>query len=147
MPGDVNATDEIVLDTNVVVSAMLNPGGAPGSILRAVLDGSFQLLVDNRIAFEYSDGLRLPKLRLDSADVQSFLDFVKHEAEYVTASPVGYRFEDPDDLPFYEVAKGGNAEYLVTGNRQHFPEESINKVWLVERLKAEAAGHPRMGGS
>jgi uncharacterized protein len=115
----------IVLDTTVLVSALLNPAGAPGSILRGVLDGQFVLLVDNRIMFEYSNVLRRPKFRFDPADVRAVLDFVEHEAEYVTAPPTNREFADPDDTPFYEVAIGGGANYLVTGNSQHFPEESL----------------------
>ena len=45
----------IVLDTNGVVSAKLNPNGAPGAILRGVLDERLRLVVDNRIVFEYAD--------------------------------------------------------------------------------------------
>lgn len=115
----------VVLDTNVVVSAMLNPNGAPGAILRAVLDGRLQLLVDNRIVFEYSDVLRRPKFLFDSYDVHAFLDFIEHGAEYVTVAPVDAQFDDPDDRPFYEVALGGDANYLITGNTGHFPENPV----------------------
>ncbi len=116
---------KVVLDTNVVVSAMLNPNGAPGAILRGVLDGRLSLLVDNRIVFEYSDVLLRPKFGFDLYDVQAFLDFVEHEAEYVNAPPIDARLDDPDDRPFYEVALAGGAEYLVTGNTRHFPENPV----------------------
>jgi uncharacterized protein len=115
----------IVLDTTVVVSAMLNPNGTPGAILRGVLGGRFRLLVDNRIVFEYSDVLSRPKFRLDPNDIHAFLDFVEHEAEYVTAPPIDTRFDDPDDRPFYEVALSGEADYLITGNCKHFPENPV----------------------
>ena len=115
----------IVLDTNVVVSAMLNPNGPPAAILRGVLDGQLRLLVDNRIVFEYSDVLNRPKFRLEPHDVQTFLDFVEHEAEYVTAPPVEAPFDDPDDRPFYDVALSGAANHLVTGNSRHFPDHPV----------------------
>lgn len=115
----------VVLDTNVIVSAMLSPNGTPGAILRGVLDGQLRLLVDNRVVFEYSDVLRRPKFRLEPHDVQAFLDFVEHEAEYVTAPPTDAQFDDPDDRPFYEVAVNGGAGYLVTGNTRHFPKTPI----------------------
>lgn len=115
----------IVLDTNVVVAAMLNPNGTPASILNGVFDGRLHLLVDNRIVFEYSDVLRRKKFHFDAHDVQAVIDFVRHEAEYVTALPVDGRFDDPDDRSFYEVALSGNADYLVTGNIRHFPESSM----------------------
>lgn len=112
----------MVLDTNVVVSAVLNPNGAPDSILNGVFDGHIRLLVDNRIVFEYSDVLRRKKFQFDPRNVQAVIDFLQHEAEYVTALPVDCSFDDPDDRPFYEVAVSGNADYLVTGNTQYFPK-------------------------
>lgn len=115
----------IVLDTNVIVSAMLNPNGTPGAILRGVLDGRLRLLVDNRVVFEYSDVLSRSKFRLEPHDVQAFLAFVEHEAEYVTAPPTDAQFDDPDDRPFYELAVNGGANYLVTGNTRHFPKNPI----------------------
>jgi putative PIN family toxin of toxin-antitoxin system len=115
----------IVLDTNVVVSAMLNPNGAAGSILNGVLDGYLRLLVDNRIVFEYSDVLQRKQFQFNPRDVRAIIDFVRHEAEWVAALPVQNRFEDPDDRVFYEVAVSGNADYLVTGNTQHFPERAM----------------------
>lgn len=115
----------VVLDTNVVVSAMLSPNGASAAILRAVLDGRLCLLVDNRIVFEYSDVLCRPTFRFDTSDVRAFLDFVEHEAEYVNALPTDAPFDDPDDRPFYEVALSGDADCLVTGNTRHFPEHPV----------------------
>lgn len=117
----------IVLDTNVLVSAMLNPDGAPGAVIRGVLEGRFQLLVDNRIVFEYSDVLARPKFRLNPENVRAFLDYIEHEAEYATVPPVQADFDDPDDVAFYEVAVGANASYLVTGNSRHFPDNPIVK--------------------
>ena len=117
----------IVLDTIVLISAMLKPDSAPGAVMRGVLDGRFRLLVDNRIVFEYSDVLARPKFRLNREDIRAFLDYVEHEAEYVTVPPVQAAVDDPDDLPFYEVAVGANAAYLVTGNSRHFPDGPIVK--------------------
>ena len=117
----------IVLDSNVLVSALLNPHGAPGSVLNGILDGRISLLADNRILFEYEDVLRRDKFRFDSEDVRALLDFLRAEAEYISASPVPDHFDDPDDLPFFEVAKAGQAQFLVTGNRRHYPDEE----WVV----------------
>lgn len=115
----------IVLDTNVLVSAMLNPDGAPGAVIRGVLEGRLQLVVDNRIVFEYSDVLARPRFRLNRESVRTFLDYVEHEAEYATVPPLQADFDDPDDLPVYEVAVGASVPYLVTGNSRHFPSNPM----------------------
>ena len=51
----------IVLDTNVLVSAMLSPGRKAYSILQTVLLGDFQLIFDSRIMQEYDQVLRYKK--------------------------------------------------------------------------------------
>lgn len=115
----------IVLDTNVLVSALIRPAGPPAAVLNAILDKSLLLLVDNRIMFEYEDVLERPKLAFDPDDVRSLLEFFSHEAEYVTAKPVATALPDPDDLPFYEVAVAGNTDCFVTGNTEHYPTDSL----------------------
>lgn len=113
----------IVLDTNVLISGVLNPHGVPGSVVNAILDQRVTVLVDDRILFEYRDVLQRPKFHLASIHVQPFLEFFEHEGEYVTAGPTAARIPDPGDLPFYEVAVAGGADYLVTGNKRHFARE------------------------
>ena len=51
----------IVLDTNVLVSGLLNPDGAPGRLLDLILGGRLQILYDDRILGEYSDVLARPQ--------------------------------------------------------------------------------------
>ena len=52
----------IVLDTNVLVSGLLNPNGTPGRILDLILGRYLTLLYDDRIIGEYSDVLARPQL-------------------------------------------------------------------------------------
>ncbi len=106
----------VVLDTNVLVSALLSPEGPPAAIINATLDGTLTALVDNRILFEYEDVLQRERFGFNPQDVRAFLDFFRHESEYVSATPVQLTLNDPDDLPFYEVAKTAKADYLITGN-------------------------------
>lgn len=115
----------IVLDTNVLVSGMLNPDGARGSILNAVFEGDVTALLDSRILFEYHDVLLRSKFRFPPEHVRSVLDFFEHEGEFITAGPTQETASDPGDVPFLEVAVAGNADYLVTGNERHYPRESF----------------------
>ena len=117
----------VVLDTNVLVSALLNPERAPAAIANAALDGTLTILVDNRILFEYEDVLHRENFGFKPQDVRAFLDFFRHEGEYVSATATNITLDDPDDLPFFEVAKTANADYLITGNTKHFPDED----WVV----------------
>jgi len=113
----------IVLDTNVLISGTLNPNGFPGTVLNAVLEGEVVVLVDDRILFEYRDVLLRPKFSFPLDYVQSVLEFFEHEGDYITAGPASDIVVDSDDVPFFEVAVAGPADYLVTGNERHFPDK------------------------
>lgn len=115
----------VVLDTNVIVSALLNPSGSPASVLGLVIRGSATLLIDNRILFEYGDVLRREKFKFPQHAVDPLLDFFKASARYVSASPMSAKLPDKDDRPFYEVAVSGDANFLITGNTSHFPRKTI----------------------
>jgi len=111
----------VVLDTNVLVSGLLNPHGPPGRIVDRLLDGGLTLLLDDRIVSEYRAVLPRPKFALDPLDVGDLLEFVEREGVFVPAHPIDADLPDPFDRPFLEVALSGNADSLVTGNSRHFP--------------------------
>ena len=113
----------IVLDTNVIVSALLNPSGPPASVLNLALRRSVTLLIDNRILFEYSDVLHREKFSFPRHAVDGLLDFFKGCAQFITPSPTSVKLPDEDDRPFYEVAVSADADFLVTANKSHFPRK------------------------
>ena len=59
-----------MLDTNVVVSGLLTPGGNCGQLVDLAIEGSFELFVDGRILSEYEGGLQRPELKLPAANVR-----------------------------------------------------------------------------
>ena len=109
----------IVLDTNVVVSALLHDASVPAQVLDLCFSGELELAVDERILAEYRDVLRRPALALDLRDVERVLDLTAY-AVHVVAPPLPVTLPDPDDLPFLEVAVASAADALVTGNAKHF---------------------------
>lgn len=110
----------IVLDTNVLVAGLLNPGGNPGRTLDLFLAGEVALLVDDRILAEYRAVLRGPKFGFDAGDVSDLLGHIEAESVRVTAPPLDIELPDERDLPFLEVGVAGYAEALVTGNARDF---------------------------
>jgi putative PIN family toxin of toxin-antitoxin system len=121
----------IVLDTNVLVSGLLSAFGPPAEIVRMVSSGELTLCLDARVFSEYADVLARPKFRLDQDNVAALLDYIVHTGQMVAASPLPDRLPDPSDEPFLEVAVGGRAECVVTGNLVHFPEEQRLGVLVV----------------
>jgi len=111
---------KIVLDTNVLVSALLTRGGPCATILDMVLAGALTLCMDERIFAEYERVCKAPRLQLDPASVHTVLGFLREMAERVTPALLGSSLPDPDDRPFLETARTAKA-ILITGNLKHFP--------------------------
>lgn len=112
----------IVLDTNVIVSGMINAYGAPGRIIDLIREGLVELVVDDRILAEYTEVLNRPKFHAYflASDVRDILVFLNHNTHYVVSTTHIVDIPDLDDAPFLEVALTA-AVPLITGNATHFP--------------------------
>ena len=111
----------IVLDTNVLVSGLLNPNGAPGRIVDLIIAGQVQVLYDDRILGEYREVLSRPQLAIDPSSAQALIDYLRLSGEYVLALPLPETtLPDPNDVMFAEVAVSGKADAVVTSNSRHF---------------------------
>lgn len=131
----------IVVDTNVLVSALLSPGRTPDLALSAASRAGVVVLVDDRIEAEYRSVLARPKLTaIDPATRDARIASLLVQAERVEAAPLERALIDPDDRVFVEVALSGRADLLVTGNLKHFPPdlgvEVVAPRALLERLEA-----------
>ena len=78
----------IVLDTNVLVSGIINPHGPPGRIVDLLRAGELRLAVDDRILSEYTDVLRRPRLASYFAgqDVEHILEYLRGNSERLIAT-------------------------------------------------------------
>jgi putative PIN family toxin of toxin-antitoxin system len=114
---------KIVLDTNVIVSALLNTNGTPAKILASVLNGKIKPLYDNRIMFEYFDVLSRKEFGFSADIISNLIDYFRNDGEFVNSEIINMKFLDETDKKFYEVYKSGEAHYLITGNKKHFPKD------------------------
>ena len=115
----------VVLDTNVLVSALINPLGASATVLGLLLNGKLTVCYDNRILGEYREVLSRHKFHFKKSLILQLLDYIRQEGEFIAVEPLRIPSVSEDDRMFYEVAKTGKATYLVTGNKRHFPNEGI----------------------
>jgi putative PIN family toxin of toxin-antitoxin system len=116
---------QIVLDTNVLISGLINPKGYPAKVLNLILLKEVNLALDTRIYTEYSEVLLRPKFGFELELVHPLLDFFKSEFKFYNPPPLDVKLPDGDDLMFYELAKHASVLFLVTGNLKHFPNESF----------------------
>lgn len=119
---------KIVLDTNVVVSAFLNPYGKPARILRLVLQGDIELIVDERILNEYETVLLRPIFKLPRKEVLNVIEVLRSISTYAPAYNGHINLPDEGDEPFLEAAQSAKADAIVTGNKRHFPSDRCKGV-------------------
>ena len=129
-----------VIDTNVIVSALLNHDGEsnPSIVLSNVISGRITPLYNEDILSEYRDVLSRDKFPFKQEDIGSTINlFVKKGILIDTTVPIKENFPDLDDVVFYEVAMSMGGAYLVTGNAKHFPVNPIviTPAEMVELLK------------
>jgi len=112
-----------VLDTNVLVSAMLTPQGVCGEVLRQALAGTYGVAYDARILAEYEEVLRRPSFPFAWVDVEALLEVIRLVGQPLLVPRRQLRLPDESDRPFIEVAFAIRANFLVTCNKRHFPEQ------------------------
>jgi putative PIN family toxin of toxin-antitoxin system len=73
----------VVLDTNIVVSALLQPLGPPAQVLVLALSGSFQLCVSGPVYAEYEEVISRPKFRRSAAIISGTLRAIRQNSLWV----------------------------------------------------------------
>lgn len=115
-----------VIDTNVLVSALLKITSIPGQITTQALLGSLIPLLNDEIITEYREVLHRPKFKFNPDLVDVLIDGMISRGLFLDAGPVNETLPDPKDVVFYAVVMEKRKEddaYLVTGNIKHFPSK------------------------
>lgn len=109
----------VVLDTNIIVSALLAPAGKPAAIIRIWLDGKFTLLTCAVHIDELRSTLQKPRVseRIKPHKAGRLVNLVRKLAEYIDPLPRVERSPDPTDDFLLAMSEGGKADYLVTGDK------------------------------
>jgi putative PIN family toxin of toxin-antitoxin system len=113
----------VVIDTNILISAMLSPGGFPSQTWGKVISGECTLYYSHDIYEEYIDVLSRPKFPISEAEKEAVLSFISKYGVEIFPIKSNVAFTDEYDRIFYDTAKEVNA-ILVTGNIKHYPDES-----------------------
>ena len=115
---------KLVLDTNVVISAFINPHGTPSQIMGIVLKRKAELYYNAVILCEYESVMLRPKFscKIDPAGISQFINLIRNIG--TSFNPLRSKIElaDESDRIFYDTAKESGA-ILISGNLKHFPKE------------------------
>lgn len=109
-----------VLDVNVLVSALISPGGASARLLIEFRAGAFELVVSPMLLTELRDVLHRAKFRryVTEAEAGAYVEMIRGDAVVLddpepSKHPVG---PDPDDEYLIDLARAARADALVSGD-------------------------------
>jgi len=106
----------VVLDTNVIISAVLF-GGMPHKVLELAIRGEMELFLSIPILDEVRDVLMRPKFGLSAEQATRIIDELYAISEVINpAVSIKVVNDDPDDNMVLECALEAHAEYIVTGD-------------------------------
>jgi putative PIN family toxin of toxin-antitoxin system len=111
----------VVVDTNILVRAVIRPQGTVGPVLLRLRQGDYTLLYARSLLEELLDVLNRPRIRekygLTSQDIQTVLGLILLRGEEVTPLERITACRDPKDDKFLEVAVTGEAGVIVSGDQ------------------------------
>lgn len=124
-----------VIDTNILIRALIKPTGSVGPILRRLRDGDFTAVYSESLLDELLEKLALPgirdKYKLSDTDVSDFLALLALRGEMIEPKRKVNVCRDPDDDMVIEAALEGQARYVVTGDRDLLSLEKFEAVDFV----------------
>lgn len=117
---------KVVVDTNLLVSAIWNSEGAPAEIIEEVYSGTLEPVISEQILQEYVAVLNYKKFSFPQIVVNQMLNYFRTFLLPLPPENISLKCSDPDDTKFLAAAIAGGASRLITGNRKHFPVKVAN---------------------
>jgi len=113
----------IVIDTNILVSAALSPEGNPAKIIALLAENiQIQIFCASDILAEYDRVLSYEKLKISSAKKDRLINLIQKIGIFIKPPASITPMPDESDRIFYDTAKASGA-VLITGNIKHYPVE------------------------
>ena len=114
----------IVIDTNILVSAILTPKGNPAKILKLVLEGKLNLIISPAILEETQQVLRYPRLAKlmikNKITKKEVYDFLGKMSKVAVITPDKLEIDaipdDPADNKILACGLEGEADYIISGD-------------------------------
>ena len=109
----------VILDTNVLVAALMVASGPPHQLLDAFLNDRFTLLTSDAQIEEFARVTRYPAIRrrIHPAQAGRLLNAIRSLAVLLENLPASTVSRDPHDDYLFAMAEAGEADYLVTGDK------------------------------
>jgi putative PIN family toxin of toxin-antitoxin system len=120
-----------VIVTNVLVSGLLSPAGNEALIILAIHQGLVRPCFSDDILEEYAEMLARPKFAFERGEIDAVLAMFGSGGELIVPQGSAPALPDASDVKFLHCAQTTQAEYIVTGNKRHFPQDACGAVRVV----------------
>jgi putative PIN family toxin of toxin-antitoxin system len=129
--GEVQIT-RVVIDTNVVVSALLF-GGVPGKLVPLWKTGRIRVLASKEMIEEYLRVLAYPKFELSEEEINYLLyqESLRYFEIVRTKPGPAIAEEDPSDDMFIRCAEAGKANTIISGDQHLLDLKSYGKIKIL----------------
>lgn len=128
-----------VVDTNVLIRALIKPQGTVGPVITHLRNGDYVLLYADPLLEELAAKLALPRIRdkyqVSDQDVETILALILLRGELVVPERRITACRDPKDDVVLEVAVSGHADFIVTGDRDLLVLHPFRSIPIVEPFK------------
>lgn len=125
---------KVVLDTNIIISAVILPHGTPAKIIKAWQERKFQLLISKEIFKEIACVLARPRLKKYNITLLRRKEILKVLYKYSVMTDGKLKVkvsEDPNDDMFIVCAMEGNADYIVSGDADLLKIKSHDNIDII----------------
>jgi putative PIN family toxin of toxin-antitoxin system len=120
-----------VIDTNVLVSALISPSGNEALLLLAVKQGLVRPCFSPAVLKEYSEVLARPKFAFSPDEITAVIDLLQRQGDLLHPAPLPGISPDPKDDKFMACALTAQADFVVTGNKKDFPKDQLGATQVV----------------
>jgi len=120
-----------VIDTNVLVSALILPSGNEALVLLAVQQGIVRPCFSPAMLKEYAEVLARPKFSFPPGEIGVLIELFQRQGDLLHPAPLSGICPDPKDDPFMACALAAGADFLVTGNKRDFPKAQLGATQVV----------------
>ena len=138
----------LILDTNVLLSALLSSRGAPAKLLAAWEQKLFALIISQELLTELRSVLRRPffRARVRESEAELFIAILHDLANWYPNPPPSGDAPDLKDNFLLAPAAASKADFLVTGDKpllalkRHRPTQIVTPSFMVEHLRGSVLG-------
>lgn len=111
----------VVLDTNILIAALITKGTPPDRLYQAWLRGQFEVVTSTAQLQEIAAVLARPRLQkyLDADEASVIVQHLDTRAVILRETPTVTLSPDPKDNPILAAAIAGSAGLIVTGDKRH----------------------------